>query len=98
MKTAFRLSLRPGIHICGVAIDYLFQELHRVLVIDPPAEDIEECCVINRIKELADIPAPEEATLVPRKKILRAFNRFEQTFPFAARPNVVDERLIIDVD
>jgi len=45
---------------------------------------MEECGVINGIEELADIPAPEEATSIPREKILRAFDCGKQTFSFAA--------------
>lgn len=84
--------------MCGIAIDHFLQEPHRGSVLDPPAEDMEECGVINGIEELSDISAPEETIAILRQKMLCAFNRGKQTFLFTARPYVKDERPVVDCD
>src|SRR3989344_119652 len=86
----------PNTHICVIAIDHCLEEPHRNIIIDPPAEDMEKCFVIDGIEEFADIPAPEETVGILCEKILCTFYGSEKTFSFTTRPHIVDECPIIN--
>src|SRR3989344_2547328 len=76
-KSTLSLSLSlcaPNTHICVIAIDHCLEEPHRNIIIDPPAEDMEKCFVIDGIEEFADIPAPEETIAILCKALLCSFD------------------------
>jgi len=53
--------------------------------------------MIHRVKEFLYVPAPEIAMMVPCEKVLRTLNGLEQSFFFPARPDIVDEGLVINL-